>query len=30
LAPMGASIDYLPMTPQAIWSAVEKVKQVQV
>jgi 2-furoyl-CoA dehydrogenase large subunit len=26
LAPMGASIDYLPMTPQAIWSAVEKSK----
>jgi 2-furoyl-CoA dehydrogenase large subunit len=26
LAPMGASIDHLPMTPQAIWSAVEKSK----
>jgi hypothetical protein len=23
---MGASIDHLPMTPQAIWSAVEKSK----
>ena len=26
LSPLGASIDYLPMTPQAIWSAVEKAK----
>ncbi len=29
LAPMGASIDHLPMTPQAIWSAVEKSKHPQ-
>jgi 2-furoyl-CoA dehydrogenase large subunit len=26
LAPLGASIDYLPMTPQAIWNEVEKSK----